>query len=266
MSNFRQPLVTAPVTPTAASRIAVRSSAVGFTSGYRWRDRLSDWGQLIWASRGAITLTVNARLWIVPWGRALWLPPRTRNDVTLVGEGVLRSVHLTRARSRALPRFAQLIPFAPLLRELLRRTLERETLDAARSFDAHLIALLVHELAAQARVPSPPVDVPLPSDVRAVRAAHCMLEAPGAAIATLALPRIAGASQRTLERLFRAETGVSLGAWHHRATIVHAIGELARGSTVSAAARAAGYRSSSAFIVAFRRLTGNTPSQFAKNR
>lgn len=255
MSISRQP--TGERTP----QIAVRTIAVGFSSGYRWTGRHADWGQLLWASKGAITATIDGALWIIPAGRALWLPPATPNDVTLIGRGILRAVYFTRSRSRALPTVPRLVAFAPLLRELLRRAIERDTLDASHAVDRHCIALLVHELAAQCATPSPPVDLPLPRDPRAERAASRILMHPGTPLAELSLERHSGAARRTLERLFTADTGLSLGAWHQRASIIHSISRLAQGDTVAQAAVAAGYGSSSAFIQAFKSVTGTTPGK-----
>jgi AraC-like DNA-binding protein len=245
----------------SAARIDVRTAAVGFSSGYRWAGRHADWGQVLWASQGAITATIAGALWIVPTGRALWLPPGTSNDVTMVGRGVLRTVFLTRARSRPLANAPRLIAFPPLLRELIRRAIERDTLSAAIATDAHIIALLVDELATQCRTPSPPVDLPLPRDPRAERAAARILMAPGSPLAELQLERHSGAARRTLERLFRADTGLALGAWHQRANIIHGLSRLAQGDNVAQAGVAAGYSSTSAFVQAFKRVTGTTPGR-----
>lgn len=242
-------------------RVTVRTSAVGFSSGYRWADRHADWGHLVWASRGAITAAIEGALWVIPAGRALWLPPATPNDITLVGRGILRTVYFTRARSRALPARPRLVPFAPLLRELLRRTIERDTLSSTNAFDRHLLALLVHELVAQCAAPTPPVDLPLPRDSRAERAASRILMHPGTPLAELALERHSGAARRTLERLFTADTGLSLGAWHQRASIIHSLSRLAQGDNVAQAAVAAGYSSPSAFIQAFKSVVGTTPGK-----
>lgn len=252
MSNFRQ---------TASERIVVRTAAVGFSSGYRWAGRHIEWGQLLWASSGAISATIHGTLWIVPAGRALWLPPDTPNDVTLIGRGVLRTVYITRARSRRIATSPRLVAFPPLLREVIRRAIERETLTAAIAHDGAVIALLVHELTAQCDSPAPPVDLPLPRDARAERAASRMLMHPGVPLAELELTRHSGAARRTLERLFREETGLSLGAWHQRASIIHSLTRLAQGDNVAQAAVAAGYSSTSAFIQAFKRIVGATPTQ-----
>jgi AraC-like DNA-binding protein len=70
------------------------------------------------------------------------------------------------------------------------------------------------------------------------------------------------ASVRTLTRLFPAETGLSFAAWRTQVRIRAAIQLLADGTAVNATARAVGYTRPSAFISAFRRITGQTPGTY----
>ena len=70
-------------------------------------------------------------------------------------------------------------------------------------------------------------------------------------------------SGRTLQRRFRRDTDLSFEQWR-RAARLHAGRErIAHGESVSSAARAVGYRSTSAFIAAYRRQHGTTPGATA---
>ncbi|MCK1977774.1 helix-turn-helix transcriptional regulator, partial [Jeotgalicoccus huakuii] len=66
------------------------------------------------------------------------------------------------------------------------------------------------------------------------------------------LANFAGASPRTLERIFRDETGMSFTEWRHRLRLVEALEKLSEGLAVNQVASAVGYDSTSAFINAFR--------------
>jgi AraC-like DNA-binding protein len=245
-----------------ATSALVRTSAVGFSDGYRWLGRRSAWGQLLWASRGAIGATTAYRQWIIPAGHAIWLPPDTVNDVVLGGRGVLRSVFLAPSQAAALRPATRLLCVGDLLRALLRRTFERGVLLAADEMDGHVDALLVGERReALARDDDIPMDLPLPKDRRARLAADWLLANPRARLASLELARRANASRRTLERLFAAETGLSLGHWQQRNALLFGMRRLADGDNVSEAAVASGYASTSAFIAAFRRVAGTTPGR-----
>jgi AraC-like DNA-binding protein len=104
--------------------------------------------------------------------------------------------------------------------------------------------------------------LPLPSDRRALALAQQLQDEPsnGAGLADLA--RRAGASLRTLQRLFPAETGLTLEAWRQKARLIWSITRLSAGASVSTAAFDAGYESPSAFIAAFKRQFGVTPGRF----
>ena len=72
----------------------------------------------------------------------------------------------------------------------------------------------------------------------------------------------AGASPRTIERLFRSETNMGFRKWRQRLRLLHALRLLAAGEQVTNVALEAGYDSTSAFISMFRRELGTTPSRY----
>src|SRR5262249_57925251 len=76
------------------------------------------------------------------------------------------------------------------------------------------------------------------------------------------LARSTGASPRTLQRLFRSETGMTVGNWRRQLRLARSLETLAAGSSVTAAALDAGYQSVSAFVSVFRRTFGETPGPY----
>ncbi|MEO7361339.1 MAG: helix-turn-helix transcriptional regulator [Gemmatimonadaceae bacterium] len=239
----------------------VRAVSIGFSSGFNWRSTPSDWGQLIWASRGVSTVNVGSSLWVVPPHQALWLPPRIAHTVRMAGSGTLRRVYFSRALSRRLPREPQVIVMAPLLRELLRRALQLGTLTRSAPSEARVLSLLMDEIVV---VPAVPVELPMPVDTRARRAAEYVRSEPARASDLKRVAKHANASVRTLERLFPAETGLPFGAWRQRARLLHAMSLLADGTSVTQVALAVGYTSTSAFVAAFRRAAGVTPGKYVR--
>ena len=73
---------------------------------------------------------------------------------------------------------------------------------------------------------------------------------------------IAGASLRTLQRIFPRETGLTIETWRQKARLLHAIGGLSSGATVTETAFDCGYQSVAAFIAAFSRQFGVTPGRY----
>ena len=118
--------------------------------------------------------------------------------------------------------------------------------------------MLIDRLAAAETLP---LSLPLPADARAARAADLLQADPGGEIELAALAARSGASLRTLQRLFLAETGLRISEWRQRLRLIHAAGLLGAGGGVTGAGLAVGYGSTSAFIAAFRRQFGCTPAR-----
>jgi len=78
------------------------------------------------------------------------------------------------------------------------------------------------------------------------------------------LARRSGASARTLQRIFRAETGMTFGTWRQQLRLGHALQALGAGSSVTSVALDAGYASVSAFISAFRHTYGQPPARYLR--
>lgn len=101
------------------------------------------------------------------------------------------------------------------------------------------------------RLPEAPLDLPGGQDKRPTR--H-LIRHPNDPRPLPDLSRIAGASPRTLERLFRAETGLGFRQWRSKLRLLSAIESLNRGESSTSIAYSMGYSSPSAF--------GTTPQRF----
>jgi len=146
----------------------------------------------------------------------------------------------------------------PLLRELILRVIEWAALDSRVPEHARLAALLLDEIAG---APVTPLLLPLPIDGRATAVAHSVLADPAKDDPLDDLARRHATGRRTLERLFREETGMSFGMWRQQARLLHSVSALAEGKPVTEAALDAGYASISAYIAAFKRTFGCTPGK-----
>jgi AraC-like DNA-binding protein len=255
MSNTRHPHQQLPI-----DQAMVRAMSIGFSSGYHWAQHGHAWGVLVWASFGIITVNVDALVWVVPPQQAVWIPAGIAHDVHLAGRGTLRQVYIAAPQSLALPATPGVMQVTPLVRELLHRMCTLGALHPHIDSHRRLFEVLTDELHAAS---IGPLELPMPRDERARRAAQAVRDSPAASHDVSSLARRAHASVRTLERLFRAETGVSFGIWRQRARLVHAMTLLADGESVTRTALAVGYDSTSAFVSAFRRATGVTPGRYA---
>jgi AraC-like DNA-binding protein len=146
---------------------------------------------------------------------------------------------------------------SPLLRELILRTVEVGMLDERDPVEAAIAALILSELG---QAGPPPFTLPQPVSDKARQAAQLMgSDVPGS---LAAVARAVGLGARTLERRFRAETGLTPGRWRQQRILMTSLELLASGASVKTAAAAAGFASASAYVAAFRKLFGETPARY----
>ena len=99
----------------------------------------------------------------------------------------------------------------------------------------------------------------MPRDARLKRLCKALLENPARSETLDEWAHAAGASPRTLSRLFSTEVGLSFTQWRQRVRFHNAMEAIVRGEPVGAVSRANGYASASAFTAAFRKVLGVTP-------
>jgi AraC-like DNA-binding protein len=216
------------------------------------------WDQLVYATRGVLTVRAAGSAWLVPPHRGVWIGAGVRFQVEMAGIVAVRMLYVRPRRRGAAIEPVNVVNVSPLLRELIVRAVQLGALDSAVAAHKHLIGVIRDELAALTAVP---LQLPLPQDARASRFAELVREADSAAPLTRLL-RQAGASRRTMERLFRTETAMSLGQWLRRARLLEGLRRMAAGGSVASVALDLGYSSASAFISMFRRELGQTPRRY----
>jgi AraC-like DNA-binding protein len=238
----------------------VRTAAVSeYADGFVIKTHSHPWHQLVYASQGVMTVRTPEGAWVVPIHRGVWVPAGTRHSIEMSGPVSLRTLYLVPRLSRSLPDEPRVIGVSPLLRELILRMVELDSLSIRNPAHAHLIDVLLDHLQV---MQSDAVHLPLPRDARARRIAAMLQKQPSDTRSLPELSRLAGASQRTIERLFKSETGLGFGKWRQQLRLGHALRRLAAGDAVTAVALDVGYDSVSAFISAFRLTFGKTPGQY----
>jgi AraC-like DNA-binding protein len=242
--------------------LAVRSLALGFQGGHHINAHAHGWAQLIYAASGVMRVRSGETLWIVPPARAVWAPAGVEHEIDALGDFAMRTLYFDAALAGDLPAHCYAVDVSPLLRELILEIVAIGMIDEADEPGMRLARVAVDRLAAERSLP---LELPLPRDPRAVRVADRLREEPSCELEIVQLARDAGASPRTLQRLFLAETGLRFVEWRQRLRLMHGASRLGLGASVTEAALDAGYASTSAFTVAFRKHFGTIPSA-AKTR
>src|SRR4030095_3033734 len=112
--------------------LTVRCRAVNYTSGFEIDTHAHDWHQLLFAISGAMTVYGGRWSWMIPPGKAVFIPARCSHSICMGGDVALRSLYLSSALQA--PVLAQeecrVLSVTPLMKELILRVVELRALDS----------------------------------------------------------------------------------------------------------------------------------------
>lgn len=209
----------------------------------------------MYAADGVLSVETGGSRWILPAQRLAWVPAGVAHTVVAESDASMAALYIEAIGPSIAPG-AAVLHVTPLLRQLivhlvddpstgdLRDRVERVALDQLATAD------------------EAPFRLPLLRDARLRAIADALDDDPRTDRTLCDFGREVGASERTLQRLFVAETGTTFGRWRTQLRLQHGVIWLGRGATVTAAATRCGYDQPSAFIAAFKSAFGTTPGRF----
>lgn len=215
--------------------------------------------QLVYASEGVLTVATAGGTWVVPPQQAVWVPAGTLHEVTTQGLASMRFLYLHPQAAAGLSPSCYVLAVSELLRALILRTLDFPKNYGPDGPEARIVEVILDELRASR---PEPLHLPMPDDPRLKVITAALIEQPALDGTLGQWARRAGASERTLARLFLKETGMTFGAWRQRLRLLTAVARLGEGAPVTSVAYDLGYDSPSAFIAMFRKNLGRTPGRY----
>jgi AraC-like DNA-binding protein len=234
--------------------VLVRTYPVRLVSGTRLRFFYEEWGQLVYPAEGTLSVETPEGTWVVPPHRAVWVPPGIEHYVTVHGNATLRSLYFR--KNAILRNRCVTLGLTALARELILHVAITGPLSRRVASHRRLAGVILDQIR---ELPVLPVHLPQPRVESTKQAALALADWTRSADE---VARAAGVSLRTLERAFKAETGLTMGTWRQQARLLEALRLLAQGLSVGDAGFRVGYGSDSAFIYAFRRAFGIAPGAF----
>jgi len=236
------------------------------------------WAQVAFSATGVLRVSAADHTYIVPPSRAVWIPPFVEHVVTVVEDAELRTLYLQlppgqdgpaplgaapgnpAAQSTAEWARCRVLEVSPLLRELVDQLVApMKNSPAAAARERCLAALVQDELH---RANPVPLGVGLPSDKRLLALCEAVLDDPARHATLQGWAGEAGASVRTVARLFRLELGTTFAEWRQQVLLAKALSMAARRRPMAHIAAELGYASASAFSAMVRRSVGVPPSRF----
>ena len=225
------------------------------------------WAQVAFSTTGVLRMTAADHTYIVPPSRAVWIPPGVEHVVTVVEDAEMRTLYLHQAPGQVGPaglagsgsgdwQRCRVLEVSALMREVVQQLLpEADPGERER----HLTALLQDELC---RARPVPLGVGMPADKRLRQLCDAVIDDPARHATLDGWAGEAGASVRTVARLFRQELGTTFAEWRQQVLLAKALSMAARKRPMSHIANALGYASASPFSAMVRRSVGMPPSRF----
>lgn len=263
-----------PIDPLAYAPSAqrpVRAKLRRLAAATRVEPHSHPWAQVAMSATGVIRMNAGHSTYLVPPSRALWIPPGVEHVVTVMQDAEIRTLYVhpaarffgdaTETPFQRWPE-CRVLEVSPLLRELVAH-LDTQPGAGLRQGqaerEASLAALILDELLRAAPVR---LGVDLPTDKRLRQLCEAVLDAPTRWSSLAEWAAHAGASPRTVARLFRSELGTTFQEWRQQVLLAHALALSARKLPMATIAAELGYASASAFSAMVKRTLGAPPSHF----
>lgn len=263
-----------PIDPLAYAPSAdrpVRAKLRRLAAATRVEPHSHPWAQVAMSATGVIRMNAGHSTYLVPPSRALWIPPGVEHVVTVMEDAEIRTLYVHPAArffgdaaETPFQRWPEcrVLEVSPLLRELVAHldTLPGASMSKGQAErEASLAALILDELRRAAPVR---LGVDLPTDKRLRQLCEAVLDAPTRWNSLAEWADHAGASPRTVARLFRSELGTTFQEWRQQVLLAHALALSARKLPMATIAAELGYASASAFSAMVKRTLGAPPTHF----
>lgn len=235
---------------------------VGYTHDYP-TGLAADWhshprAQLIYAVSGVMHVETETAGFTIPPTSALLMPAGLVHTMYMDGPVKMRALFLGSSVSSGICDSSKVIAVTILLRELILVACSEPLNWDINGRGHHVMSLILDEIARSTVLP---LNLPLPKDSRLRRVVDALRAQPNNPKSLADWAEIANASERTLARLFRRETGLSFRQWRQYLRLTAAMNALSLGKNLTDATVIAGFESQSAFGAAFRNFFGITPGQ-----
>ncbi|MGK9174082.1 helix-turn-helix transcriptional regulator [Yokenella regensburgei] len=221
-----------------------------------------DCAQLLHILTGVVRVETAAGCWVVPPGRGVWLPAGTQHAIRITGNVAARTLFIDPLARADLPASCQIVQITPLLRELIVAAFSLEEAYRPGSRDERIYELVLDEIRGMQALP---FWLPEPQSDTLRKLCQQIRDAIVQPWSAPAAASLIGTSEKTLNRHFQQQTGLTFSEWVRRAKLMEALVRLALGHSVLRVALDLGYGSHSAFSAMFRRVMGISPSEYFRS-
>jgi len=221
--------------------------------------------QLIYVDSGFQYLTVADKKYVVPQYHAAWIPSDAMHK-TNTHSAYIKLMVLFFDIAVSQPFYEEVVIFLapPVLREMIRYAEKWSNNPMEQADETIFLGALLHELpnfVAQ----SLQLHLIVPEDTRLTKAMNYLHANYTGELQIHKLSELAALSVRSLERIFKKQTGLTLIKYQQMLRIIKSLELLSTQTlTISEIAFQVGYKSVQAYHKSFHSLMGSSPSDFLK--
>jgi AraC-like ligand binding domain len=126
----------------------VASVSADLVNGHVIAEHTHPEDQLLFASKGVMTVRTKLGVWVVPPLRAVWIPAETPHSVAMSGQVSMRTLYFLPGLCRTLPGECLVMNVSPLLKELILHACKYAKLNKRVSREKGIIEIIVDQLKA----------------------------------------------------------------------------------------------------------------------
>jgi len=246
----------------ADAQLAVLAETTWVEGCHRVVAHSHDRAQLIHSLVGNLVVEVDEQAFLLTPETALWIPADVEHAVFAHDSVHYCSVFIEKRLAKDLCGRVHRVYMRPLLQQLAISAAEFSRLEELNEQQIRLIEVLVDQIHS-----IEPCDLvlSLPRDRRLVKVIPRLIANPSLVDDLNSIAAEANISARTVERIFKKETGFSYKQWQQRLILLRAVTLLKSGTPVKTIALELSYQTSSAFIAMFKRIMKHTPGEYIKS-
>ena len=216
--------------------------------------------QLTYVSEGYQYFHIGQRIYLVPQHHAIWIPSKVSHRITSNAETVdLLLLLFQEVPAEEFYNEVHIFPVPDVLKEMLlyARKWNRQT--TATQAQASFLSALLYNLPAMCNE-SNGLQIPVPHDIRLLPIVEYLNKHYAYAMDLPLLAEKTALSVRTLQRIFKQETGITIQKYAQLIRILKSIEFInSKQYTLSEVAYKVGYKSLSAFTAAYYTLMKSKP-------
>lgn len=231
-----------------------------YPGGYVDRAHTHAYNQLSFSFSGVTSVTVGDVCYILPPGRAIWIPSNIEHQFHCRNEIRFQTVYV-QPQAFNLPNHCRVFEVSPLVRGLIHEVTQFDDTCRDEFREGAIVGLLLGEIE---RMPDLSIRALIPDDDRLRRVCHAVIRFPADQRDIDDWAAVAGMGRRTFTRAFRLATGMSFGTWRQQVRLMEAASRLSSGEPISTVAYEVGYDSPGAFSTMFLRTFGVPPSAYRR--